>query len=143
MLTAVALCSLEKFEAVQLFKREINGHDFLYFLNTAIANLPPGKHYTIIADNATWHKSEAVRQCTASKFLYFNEPHMFQLNIIENAFSFVRHAFRKRPIVETAEEEAASIMRIFFDAGNKKRFRGLMRNHLRQLEKFLSKHKPQ
>ena len=143
MLTAVALCSLEKFEAVQLFKREINGHDFLYFLNTAIANLPPGKHYTIIADNATWHTSEAVRQCTASKFLYFNEPHMFQLNIIENAFSFVRHAFRKRPIVETAEEEAASIMRIFFDAGNKKRFRGLMRNHLRQLEKFLSKHKPQ
>lgn len=141
-LTAIALCSLEKFEAVQLYQREINGNDFLYFLNTAIDHLPEGKHYTIIADNATWHSSEAVMASKASKYLYFNEPHMFQLNIIENAFSFVRSGFRKRPIVETVEEEAKNIMRIFFDSVNKKRFKGLVRNHLRQLEKFLIKHKP-
>ena len=141
-LTAIALCSQEKFEAVQLFQREISGNDFMYFLNTAIAQLPAGRHYTIIADNATWHTSEAVMKCKASKFLYFNEPRMFQLNLIENAFSFVRHAFRKRPIVERMEEEATSIMKIFFDPVNKRRFKGLVRNHLRQLEKFLTKHRP-
>ena len=141
-LTAIALCSLEKFEAVQIFEREINGDDFLYFLNAAIAHLPAGRHYTIIADNATWHNSEAVRRSKASDYLYFNEPRMFQLNIIENAFSFVRCGFRKRPIVVTVEEEAKNILRIFFDPVNKKRFRGLVRNHLRQLEKFLTKHKP-
>ncbi len=141
-LTAIALCSLEKFEAVQLFQREINGHDFLYFLNAAIEHLPEGRQYTIIADNATWHSSEAVMASKASKYLYFNEPHMFQLNIIENAFSFVRCGFRKRPIVETVEEEAKNILRIFFDPVNGKRFRGLVRNHLRQLEKFLTKHRP-
>lgn len=141
-LTAIALCSQEKFEAVQLFRNEVNGDDFTYFLNTAIAHLPPGKSYTIIADNATWHTSEAVRSCKASKFLFFNEPRMFQLNLIENAFSFVRHAFRKRPIVETIEDEAKNIMRIFFDSVNKRRFKGLVRNHLRQLEKYLGKHRP-
>jgi hypothetical protein len=139
-LTAIALCSLEKFEAVQLFTQEINGNDFLSFLNKAIATLPEGRHYTIIADNATWHNSEAVLSSPAGKFLYFNEPHMFQLNVIENAFSFVRHEFRKRPVVETTEEEAKNIMEIFFAPRNKRRFTGIKRNHLRQLEKFLTKH---
>jgi DNA-binding transcriptional regulator YhcF (GntR family) len=139
-LVAIALCSQDKFEAVQLYQREINGYDFLYFLNTAIPQLPAGRHYTIIADNATWHTSDAVRRSKASEFLFFNEPGMFQLNLIENAFSFVRSEFRKRPIVETIEEEATNIMRIFFDSVNKRRFLGLVRNHLRQLDKYLTKY---
>ena len=142
-LVAIALCSQDKFEAVQLYQREINGWDFLYFLNTVIPQLPAGRHYTIIADNATWHTSDAVRRSKASQFLFFNEPGMFQLNLIENAFSFVRSGFRKRPIVETIEEEATNIMRIFFDCANKRRFKGLVRNHLRQLDKYLTKYQQQ
>lgn len=141
-LTAIALCSLEKFEAVQLFQREVTGPDFLYFLNTSIAKLPPGRHYTIIADNATWHTADVVKNSKISSFLYFNEPKLFQLNIIENAFSFIRHAFRKREIVQSLEEEARSIVRIFFDPKNVSRFKGLLRNHLRQLESFLLTHMP-
>ena len=76
----------------------------------------------------------------ASKFFFFNEPRMFQLNIIENAFSFVRDAFRKRPQVDTMEEEAREIVRIFFDEENQKRFRGVLRNHLRQLIKYHERH---
>ena len=121
-LTAIALCSLEKFEAVQIYKGEITGKDFLYFLVEAISHLPPRKQYTIIADNATWHHSSTISKATVGKFLFFNEPKMFQLNVIENAFSFVRHAFRIRPTVETLEEEARNIINIFFDSRNEERF---------------------
>ena len=141
-LTAIALCSLHKFEAVQLYSHEVTGADFLYFLNEAIAHLPADKHYTIIADNATWHHASVVSSAKASRFLFFNEPKMFQLNIIENAFSFVRFDFRKRPIVHTLEEEAKSILQIFFDPANPERFKGLFRNHLRMLIEFLERHRP-
>jgi len=141
-IVAIALCSTEKFEAVQLYNRDVNGLDFLHFLNEAISHLPPHKHYTIIADNAGWHLASVVNKSKANKFLYFNEPKMFQLNLIENAFSFIRHEFRKRPIVHSAVEEAKEIVRIFFDEKNKERFKGVFRNHLRMLIKFLDKHKP-
>ena len=141
-LTAIALCSLQKFEAIQLFTKEVTGADFLYFLNEAISQLPSNKHYSIITDNATWHHAVVVSSTKASRFLYFNEPRMFQLNVIENAFSFVRFEFRKRPIVDTIEEEAKRIVEIFFSSDNPKRFEGLFRNHLRMLITFLEKHKP-
>ena len=140
-LTAIALCSLEKFEAVQIFKHEVSAADFLYFLNKAISHLPPTKHYTIIADNATWHHAGIVSSTKAHQFLYFNEPKMFQLNIIENAFSFIRHAFRIRDNLFSLEEEAKTIVRIFFDSQNVDRFKGLFRNHFRLLIEFLERHK--
>jgi hypothetical protein len=87
-----------------------------------------------------WHHANLVASSEVSKFFFFNEARMFQLNIIENAFSFVRDAFRKRPEVQTMEEEAQEIVRIFFQEENQKRFRGLLRNHLRQLIKYHEKH---
>jgi hypothetical protein len=141
-LTAIALCSLDKFEAVQIHKGEITGKDFLHFLVEAISRLPPRRHYTIIADNATWHHASTVSKSTAGKFLFFNEPKMFQLNVIENAFSYVRHAFRIRPTVETLEEEARNIVNIFFDEENIERFKGYFRQHLRNLQEFLQIQKP-
>jgi hypothetical protein len=79
-----------------------------------------------------------VQGSSANKFLYFNEPRMFQLNIIENAFSFIRSGFRRRPFVETMEEEAIQIINLFFEEKNALRFTGLVRNHLRQLIKVKS-----
>jgi hypothetical protein len=87
-----------------------------------------------------WHHANLVTNSEVSKFFFFNEARMFQLNIIENAFSFVRDAFRKRPVVERIEEEARQIVKIFFQEENEKRFRGLFRNHLRQLIKYHEKH---
>ena len=140
LLTAIALCSTKGFVAVQVYSKEVTAIDFLYFMNKAIASLPIGKTYTCLLDNAGWHLANIVAASKVSKFFFFNEPRMFQLNIIENAFSFVRDAFRKRPVVETMEEEAKEIVRIFFDEENERRFRGLLRNHLRQLIKYHEKH---
>ena len=140
-LTAIALCSLEKFEAVQIFKGEVTGPDFLYFLNQTISRMDPSKNYSILVDNASWHKADIISKAKASDFLFFNEARMFQLNIIENAFSFVRHAFRIREHLFTMEEEANTIARIFFDKQNVNRFKGLFRNHLRMLLEQLKKHR--
>ena len=140
MLTAIALCSTKGFVAVQVYSKEVTGVDFLNFMNKAIASLPLGKTYTCLLDNASWHRSTPLTTSEVGKFFFFNEPRMFQLNIIENAFSFVRSSFRRRPVVETMEEEAKEIVRIFFEEENEKRFRGLLRNHLRQLIKYHEKH---
>lgn len=139
-LTAIAMCSTKGFVAVQIFFREVTGVDFLYFMNKAMASLPPGKSYTCLLDNASWHKSHHLVSSEVNKFFFFNEPRMFQLNLIENAFSFVRNSFRKRPLVVSPEEEAREIVKIFFAAENERRFRGVKRNHLRQLIKYFEKH---
>ena len=139
-LVAIALCSTKGFVAVQVYPKDVSAQDFLYFMNKAIASLPTNKEYTCLLDNAGWHLANMVATSEVSKFFFFNEPRMFQLNIIENAFSFVRDAFRKRPQMDTMEEEAREIIRIFFDEDNQKRFRGLMRNHLRQLILYHEKH---
>ena len=137
---AIALCSVEKFEAVQVFQRDVNAQDFLYFINNAISQMPPGRHYTVICDNAAWHHAKDVSQSKASAFLCFNEPYAFQLNIIENAFSVIRHLFRHRPIVHSLGEEAKHIVNAFFDQDNQKRFKGIARNHLKVLLEFLDKY---
>lgn len=140
-LTVIALCSIERFIAVQVFQREITGVDFLYFLKTALARLPNNVKYTILADNATWHHSQKVSESEVSKFLYFNEPRHFQLNIIENAFSFIRNSFRKRNLTEASLiEEGSCLLSIFFDPQNIERFKGVLRNHLRQLISFYNRH---
>ena len=135
-LTAIAMCSRTRFVAVQLFNGEVRGQDFLYFLNTAIASLSREKTYLVLADNATWHNSSLMQSTKAYPFLFFNCPRMYQLNLIENAFSAVRHEFRKRPTVDTLEEEAQEILQIFFSDHNPPRFAGYFRNHLRMLKKY-------
>jgi len=140
-LNVIAMCSVHRFEAVQVFERAVNSNDFLYFLNTAISQMDPSRNYTVIVDNAGWHHANIVSKAAVRKFMFFNEPYIFQLNIIENAFSFVRHYFRHRSIVETLAQETKTIVDIFFDENNEKRFSGLLRNHLKVLTEFLSKHK--
>lgn len=140
-LNVIAMCSLTKFEAVQVYMRDVNSPDFLCFINTAISKMPSNKSYTVLVDNAGWHVSQLVKRATASKFLHLNVPYQFQLNIIENAFSFIRNAFRNRPIVDTLEAETRLIVNIFFDEYNPKRFEGLLRNYLKTLIEFLNKHR--
>jgi hypothetical protein len=139
-IVAIALCSIRGFECVQLFTQEITGTDFAYFLHEAIGQLPSGHKYSILLDNATWHLAQPVSSSRVQEFLHFNEPGLFQLNLIENAFSGCRADFRKRPIVETLEEEARQILRIFFDPAQQERFKGYYRNHLRNLLKYLDRH---
>lgn len=139
-LSAIAMCSLEGFVAVQIYTKDITMEDFLYFLQATMQRIAPGQRVTVLADNATWHTSQTVTSTKAGKFLYFNVRGLFQGNAIENAFSFIRSDFRKRPVVETLEEEAKMLAEIFFQPQNKKRFEGIHRNHLRSLMKLLLRH---
>lgn len=139
--TAVVMCSTKEFLAVQFYKGEISGRDFYYFLNESILRLPENKKYSILLDNASWHRTYVVTETPLNIFLKFNEPRMFQINLIENAFSAIRHDFRKRPLVKTQEDEVRQILSLFFDDRNLRRFRGFHRNHVRMLIKYLERHR--
>ena len=139
-LSVIAMCSTEKFVAVQVFKRDIIGEDFLYFLQEALKRVPSKSRVTVLADNASWHTAKVVAESAAYKALFFNAPGLFQANLIENAFSFIRAEFRKRPDVIGDEEEARQLLNIFFDERNSKRFEGIFRNHIKSLQKLLTDH---
>ena len=139
-LSAIAMCSEERFVAVQIFQKDITGQDFQYFLVEAMNKVPRKSRVTVLADNAKWHKTKAVMKTKAFKAIHFNTKRLFQANLIENCFSFVRSDFRKRPLVESLEEEAGLLLRIFFNEDNERRFQGVARNHVRSLKKLLLDH---
>jgi hypothetical protein len=146
-LSVIALCSLEAFVAVQVFKKDVTKEDFLYFMQTVMQRFDAKTKVTILADNASWHVSESITKTRAGKFLYFNAPKVFQANAIENAFSFVRAEFRKRPLIDhiddkALEKEAALLLNIFFMPENLARFEGIHRNHLRCLKGLIAKNSP-
>ena len=139
-LTAIALCSRTAFVSVVLLQTEVRTMDFVDFLQTSIGRLPNNKQYIILADNATWHKGHQMKKTGVLRFLRFNEPRQFRLNLIENAFSYVRSAYRKRPQQDTIEDEARTILQIFFDPVCSSKFEGFYRNHVRQLILMHEKH---
>ena len=143
MLTACAICSKEGFLAVQVFKDEVNGAGFSYFIDQVLSQLFTDKKYLLVADNASWHKSALVQKTPGYRFLFFNEPRFFMLNLIENAFSFIRFMFRSRPrhLLGNIEDEARHAVGLFFHPQNSKRFKGIYRNHLRQLIKYGLRHR--
>jgi DDE superfamily endonuclease len=133
ILTAIAICSIRRFEAVQLYKTETTSWSFKYFIESFISALPPKKRYLIVLDNATWHKGKEMADVKVQKFFLYNEPQQYQLNMIENCFSYVRPLFRKRPLVHTIEEEAKQILNMFFDRDIERKFVAFFRNHIRSL----------
>ena len=135
-LTAIALCSAYRFEAVQIYVDEVKAVDFLYFMQTAIQALPSDKRYTVLVDNAAWHNARLVQQSDVWRFLYFNEPGQYRINLIENAFSAVRALFRQRLFAEGLAEEVRNILAIFFDSGNSERFEGCRFNHIRAIVSY-------
>lgn len=136
-LSAIAACSLTQFEAVQVFRHDVTKWDFLYFIQELLSRQSPGQRVTLLADNASWHCSPSVTETNAGEYIFFNVKGFFMTNAIENAFSFVRSDFRKRPTVGTVEEEARLLLDIFFQPQNVDRFKGIFRNHLRSLTKVL------
>ena len=132
-LTVIAACTIKGFIAIQIFKQDINAEEFLFFLQSLLVSLPPRSKVTVLADNASCHTAGVVKVARAGKFLFMNSPGLFRANAIENAFSFIKAEWRKRPQVESFEEEAHQLVRIFFDPLNEKRFVGIAFNHARSL----------
>ena len=141
-LTAIALCSRKEFVSVMLVETEVRTNDFIFFLQTAIERLGNDKQYLIVADNATWHKGKNMTKTGVLRMIRFNEPRQFRLNLIENAFSYVRSAYRKRQQQDSVESEARAILNIFFDPLCSSKFSGFYRNHVRQLLLMYDKHRP-
>lgn len=139
-ISAIALCDLGGFRAVQFFQKDVTGEDFLFFLQEFLQSLDQSHKVTILADNAAWHKAKNVEGTRASHYLHFNAPGLFQSNPIENCFSFVRAGFRKRRYVETKEEEVRLLLEVFFDPENPKKMAGIARNHVRVLRHLLQYH---
>lgn len=139
-ISAIALCDLEKFRAVQFFERDITADDFAFFMQEFLVTIGKPYRVSILLDNATWHKSNVIEQSGFKKLLFFNAPGLFQANPIENCFSFVRACFRKRPLVHSNVEEARLLAGIFFDSANIRKFEGISRNHLRSLLRLLYHH---
>ena len=142
-LSVVAICNLHGFVAVQVFIADLNSADFLYPIQRLLEQYNTGQKVTVLVDNATYHKSKEILESKPGKFLFYNVPGLFRLNMIENAFSFIRSEYRKRPLVATIEEEAANLINIFFHPDNAKRFEGIRRNHIRQLMLMLQENSPQ
>ena len=132
-LTVIASCTTKRFIAIQIFKHKINADEFLYFLQSVLVSMPRHKRVTVLADNASVHAAFKIQKSKAGKFLIMNSVGLFRANAIENAFSFCKAEWRKRPVVETIEEEALQIANIMFDPLNEKRFEGVAFNHARSL----------
>jgi DDE superfamily endonuclease len=137
VITAIVMCSTTGFEFVQLCLDEVTSKDFMYFMQECVARLPVDKAYTFLMDNATWHKSEMLRHSDVFRLFCFNVPGVFQLNMIENAFSGVRSDFRRRPVCDTLANEVKNIARLFGPEINGERFKGYHKNYLRSLSKYL------
>ena len=136
-ITGIVMCSVSEFKFVQLYIDEVTSKDFLYFVQECIDKLPTNKAYSIVLDNASWHKSELVRNSDVYRFFCFNVPGVFQLNMIENSFSGVRNDFRHRTVSDSLVQEIKEIANLFLPDVSRKRFVGYYKNYLRSLIKYL------
>lgn len=132
-LSVVAACDLTGFIGIQVFEKEVTANDFLCLLQSVLERYPDDQRVTVLADNATWHTSPKVMDTQAGQFIHFNVPGLYRINAIENTFSWIRSEFRKRPLVNSLEEEARLLVDIFFSRENGRRFFGIHKNHLRQM----------
>jgi hypothetical protein len=131
--TAIALCSTKGFVAVQYFLDEVKAVDFLYFMQEVMERLPKDKEYSVLVDNAGWHIANLMKNSDVWRFLTFNVPGQYRVNLIENSFSGVRAMWRQRPEVESIVEVVEDLNKIFFDGENSRRFEGYYYNHLRAM----------
>ena len=131
-LVLMILCSCEGFVSVQVCLEDIRGIEFLNYLQRPIQTLPEGR-YRILADCAKWHKGPTIENTSSNQFLLLNIPGLYDINLIENSFSAIRAAFRRRPMMESLAEQISFISKEFFREDNKKRFRGYCRNLLRSI----------
>ena len=134
----MVLCSCKSFIGFQVCLEDIRGIEFLNFLQRSIQTLPEGK-YKILADCATWHRGPVIESTPSNQFLLLNIPGLFEINMIENSFSAIRAAFRRRPTFETIAEEISFISKEFLHEENKRMFRGYTKNLLRSLIKLSEK----
>ena len=114
-----------------------NKYDIHYFLTNFLSNWKSSDRLIILLDNAGWHVANTIMKGEFSELLLYSVPYMFQLNLIELTFSKAKAEWRKRPVVESLEEEVQAVVRIFTESIPQKGFSGYRRQYLRQV-KFIT-----
>lgn len=109
------------------------------FLTTFLSKWRSSGKLVILLDNAGWHVANTILKSEFSQLLLYNVPKMYQLNLIELTFSKAKAEWRKRPTMETIEEEIRSLVRIFNEVIPQKGFAGYRRQYLRQAKQIIER----
>ena len=136
-LHVIGLCSQERYVAIQVLENHPNKYDIHYFLTNFLTNWKSSDRLIILLDNAGWHVANTIMKGEFKELLLYSVPYMFQLNLIELTFSKAKAEWRKRPVVESLEEEVQAVVRIFTESIPQKGFGGYRRQYLRQV-KFIT-----
>jgi hypothetical protein len=134
-LYVIAVCSQERFIAIQVYSHSINQEALHHFLVQVLGRTKENKRIAILLDNAGWHKARSITTSSMGNLLLFNVSYMFELNLIENCFSAAKAEWRRRPVAVSYEAEVKEVVRIFTEA-KENRFAGYRRQYLRNLIKF-------
>ena len=136
-LYVIALCGLDGFRAVQVFENDINKEAILYFMSVFLQSIGKDKKIVILLDNAGWHHAKLLRESGVQCVFWYNVPRMYELNLIEIAFSAIKSEFRRRRAMMSRDEEVEMIIKLFMNEENEKRFYGYRRHYLRNLKHLL------
>jgi hypothetical protein len=136
VITAIVMCSKDRFEFMQLYQGQVSSSAFLYFLQKAMTQLPINMNYSILLDNAPWHHTSILRHSAMNRFLHFNLPRQYQLNMIENSFSAIKCDFRRRVVSNDIRDEINAIHNLFQPALNDTRFIGYYRHYVDTLDTY-------
>ena len=88
------ISELHGLEGIVLSDKSINSKTFLSILDKFDKH---GRNYTLLGDNATWHKSGECKSeyRRRNKIFIFNVPYSPQLNPIENYFGILKSSYKR------------------------------------------------
>lgn len=91
----------------------------------------PVENVRIILDRAQWHLAKTVTQSMFAQNLIVGVTKRPEMNLIERVFSKLRELFRRRPEVETFEEEQRIFQKIVRECNKERDFLGYQLETLR------------
>lgn len=132
-LYVIALCSQERFLAVQIFAENVNQEGVYYFLTEVLKKFESIERLIILLDNAGWHLANLIKKSVLNRLLLFNVPRCWETNLIENTFSKLKSLWRRRSLTDSLQEEIDILVSIFLKGTTKEDFDGYRRQYLRQV----------
>ena len=132
-LYVIALCSQERFLAVQVFTENVNQEGVYYFLTEVFKKFESKERLVILLDNAGWHVANLIKKSLLNKLLLFNVSRCWETNLIENTFSKLKSLWRRRRIAENLQEEIYNLVEILLKGTTREDFDGYRRQYLRQV----------
>lgn len=121
--------------AYQVFKSELSGEDFRYFLLSVLQQLfhvHGNLSICVYLDQASWHKSRKVTEGMLGKYLQFNLARRPELNLIELLFSKLRNRTRSMSDYKDDQSHLEEFHGILRELNAERDFEGYLREVIRQ-----------